>query len=847
MAFMGLNLGGGMALTGGISAGVLVGHVVADISKWTSGLAKATIHLKKFAAKMDQFLQKNAAAMSMLGRRAAVVGAAVTAGIGVMVKSYGNFERRMRRAAAVSDYTENQFIEMSKMAEKASIDLNISATQTADAFYYLGSAGLSVQEQMAAFPDVLNFAKAGVMDVGDAAENLVDVMKGAHVSFDETTRVTDILTAAFTSSNTTLAQLGEAMSLVTSIARDSHTPINQVAAAFGLMANAGIKGSRAGTALRRAFVNLMDPSSEMREVLNELNISVYDNEGRMKELADIMVETMEAIENVTESQRKHAIATVFGVRAITGIQAILSIGAEKYREYNRAMKESAGATQDVVNKQMKAFLEQVGTLNQEIARLARHLGKTLAPAVRNITDLLKPMVEGFTKWVDAHKELTTALIATAGAMGIATFGLGLLLMNLGSAALISTTLGTSFWALVGATSGVVLGIGAIVAAGVYLIARTGEIDKGTRDLKETFEGMDKQLKKSGEEWKKFMEIIGETKMGKSLDIRRKIIEDEIKIERDALEKYVKYVEGLSWYEKLLIADRLKNIKKFHETKLKLLEKMLLTVDKAGKKEVEKVKDTEKAKTQAALIEEERRMTIFELAWKHRQKLYEAETKELENLYGVVTDKWSDLDLRMAESMEKAMEDMEESMTTFFENTAMDANNWRDHLVSLLEDIRRAIARAFAERLVTQMMAAPFMKTLLGNVLGPAIGAGLGGAGAGAGAGAGTSIPSGLPEAAAAWTPPAGFQKGGIVNSPTLALLGEKGREAVIPLEGGRSVPVEFEGGQIQREPQSHVTFNMTVQAIDSMDTYRFLSRNRRRIASMIQQARIENHPLRRGM
>jgi len=176
MALEGMALGGGMSLTGGISVGTLVGHVVADISKWTGGLTKAAGHLKQFSLRMDTFLKKNTVAMRRIGMRAAVVGGAVVAGVGAMVKSYGEFERRMRRAAAVSEYTEEQFKSMSAMAEKMSVELNIAARQAADGFYYLGSAGLTIQEQMAAFPDTLRFAKAGVMEVGHAAEILVDIV-----------------------------------------------------------------------------------------------------------------------------------------------------------------------------------------------------------------------------------------------------------------------------------------------------------------------------------------------------------------------------------------------------------------------------------------------------------------------------------------------------------------------------------------------------------------------------------------------------------------------------------------------------------------------------------------------
>ena len=105
----------GMSLGGGTNIGTLVGHVVADISKWTGNLTKATTQLRTFSTNMDKFLKNNAVSMRRIGMRAALMGGAVAAGVGAMVKSYGEFERRMRRATAVSEVTDKQFVEMSDM------------------------------------------------------------------------------------------------------------------------------------------------------------------------------------------------------------------------------------------------------------------------------------------------------------------------------------------------------------------------------------------------------------------------------------------------------------------------------------------------------------------------------------------------------------------------------------------------------------------------------------------------------------------------------------------------------------------------------------------------------------
>lgn len=782
MAFEGIGLGGGMSLTGGISIGTLVGHVVADISKWTGGLDKAAGHLKLFSLRMDKFLQKNAVAMRRIGMRAAIVGGAVVAGVGAMVKSYGDFERRMRRAAAVSEYTEKQFEEMSAMAERMSVELNIAARQAADGFYFLGSAGLIVQEQMAAFPGVLKFAKAGVMEVGHAAEITVDIVKGMGATFDEVTEMTDILTAAFTSANLTLSHLGESTSLVASIAKDSHTPLNQVAAAFGLMANAGIKGSRAGTALRRAFVNLMDPSKEMRQEMNNWGLEVYDATGKMKPFVDIVIELSKAFEGAGEEQRKHAMATIFGVRAITGMQAIFALGTEGLKDYAEAIKDAGGATQDVVDKQMKAFLEQVGRVTQRIKLLARHLGRTLAPAVRSFADWVGPLIDDMVKWVDTHEVLTTAIVATTTAMGVMLLVSGTLTLGLAGLAIAAGALGVSVIGLGVAVTAVTLGVGALVGAFTYLVIEMIKTKKQMRELKRELD-----LKEEIKSLRDFTTMINEAfvvgpgPLADLLDkllLLKKRLEDVrlamgkamvatkaelTKILKDAGYEIERGVLGIPPTTTALRIQVLSILKKAKE-------RMLTEVDEAtaaAQEMMDKRTDVIKAGVQ-------KEITIFQEAWRLRQRARSEEYEDWLRTTHNIAAAWTELDFVMVETTREAIDDMQDAMVTFFTDTLMEAKSWKDHFISFLREIQRAMVRTFATQLAEQIMGTAVVSSIMGGLF--------------KGVRKTPASPNlaALAEKSQAWLSevPA-MQAGGIVTRPTLAMLGERGREAVIPLSGAQ--------------------------------------------------------------
>ena len=781
-------IGGSLSISGGISVGSIVGHVVADISKWTGGLTTAANQIGGFTLKVDKFLENNAAAFRKMGIRMAATGIIITTAIGGMTKQYGNFEQRMRRAAAVSQYTEGQFKQMSDMAEKMSVKLNISATQAADAFYYLGSAGLSINEQMAAFPTVLSYAKAGVMEISDAAENLVDVMKGTGTSFDETTRVADILTKAITSSNATTSQLSESMGLVASIASDSNTPINEVAAAFGLMANAGVKGTNAGTALRRAFVNLSDPSTEMRQVMDSIGISAYDASGNMKSLAEVMVQVMEATEGSSQEVRKHAIATIFGTRAITGIQAILNVGAKGWRDYYESLKNSSGAMQEVVDKQMKSMNEQVGTLTQEIAKLSRHIGGTFVPTIRGLTEDFKPMIAGVTVWVDAHKSLVAAITSTLFSMGSLLVVGGLTLSMLGNMALIATGLGIGFTTLVVTLGTTTMAVTALVGALAFCVTKSMTLKKKFAELKSELNTGDEieQIQKLID---KFSDLEKEAPKLRGFATVFELWRNELERQNETIQKVLnmtrqemfKFMEENDMEISLMLGVKATPV--VREYLINILESNKAIIrKKIDESEAEALNSLKNIKNEYKNMETEY-MTVFEMAWNRREYMRNKEYEDWLRNNNLMKSEWSRSEYEMVVSTQEAMDTMESSMTEFFSNTMRDAKSWGDYLVSFMNSIAKAMTDMIAKQLTLNLMSSSWGNSIASSVFGIF------------GGGGNVSPALANTEGVGSTTVVPGFQTGGVITKPTFAALAEHGiPEAVIPLSEGRYIPVQMSGG-----------------------------------------------------
>jgi TP901 family phage tail tape measure protein len=783
------SVGGGMSVSGGISVGTLVGHVVADISGLTRGISKSTKLLQGFSVRMDDFLKRNATSMRRLGFRAAAVGAAVVAGVGAMVKTYGEFERRMRRATAVSDVSEEQFLEMSRMAEEASVRLNIAATRAADAFYYLGSAGLTATEQMEAFPAVATMSKAAVIEMNFSAEMMVDTIKAYQKSFKETTNITDIFTEAVTSSNMTFSHLGETLALVAAIGRRTNNTIADLTAMIGLMANTGIKGSRAGTSLRRALLNLAAPSNEVRVELAKWGVEVYDAEKKMKPFTQIIGEFGDALKNATEEQKNLAFKTLFGVRAITGQLAIFDLGVEKVQAYVDQLNNAGGASERVAKKQMKAFMEQVGRVGQEIKRLARHIGMSLAPAISNLADDLKPVIDGMTEWVDANEELVTAITATAASMGAMALVGGTLTIGLAGLAIAAGGLGVTVVGLGTAIAAVTLGIGALVGVVVYVVARIMKMRKEVARLKTELD-----LKDEISELKAYITTLDAAVTGPGpLNVLvgrltaitgglEELHDNAMRVmtatRKELLQMYKEF--DLAVPEGLLgIPKATSVLREYLLHQIEFSRDMLAEMVRAAKDEAGELR---KGMTKTVKEETEKQMTIFRVASEERRRERTDEYNDWRIATSAWAGEWTEAQYEMIQDLKGALEEGESALSDFFHSGITGAETWGDALKALFRDVFSAFTRMISDMIAKQMMLyaiEPGIAALWGGI-----------SGAITGAFGAKPITAATPTQVQLATVP--HQLGGVFDRPHLATIGEV-PEAVVPLSGGRNIPVEMRG------------------------------------------------------
>ena len=323
------------------------------------------------AAKQVENFQKNTnSTMSAVGKVMTSSGKAMTkmvtlpiVGMGVAAaKVGGDFEEQMSRVKAISGATGKSFDLLRQQAIDLGAKTAFSAKESAAGMENLASAGFDANEIMKAMPGLLDLAAVSGGDVALASENAATALRGFGLDASQAGHVADVFARAAADTNAEVADMGEAMKYIAPVANAMGLSIEEVAAAIGIMSDAGIKGSQAGTSLRGALSRLAKPTKPMIGVMNDLGISFYDAEGKMKPLKEQIGMLKEAFKGLTPEEQQHALVTLYGQEALSGMMALIDKGPEKLGTLTKSLKDSDGAADKMartMQDNMNSSLEQM--------------------------------------------------------------------------------------------------------------------------------------------------------------------------------------------------------------------------------------------------------------------------------------------------------------------------------------------------------------------------------------------------------------------------------------------------------------------------------------------------------
>ena len=384
-----------------------VGYVEARLN--TDRLKQDTQEMERtLGQRLQATGQKMQATGRTLSRR---VTAPIVAMGGAIVATSVNFETSMNRVGALTGAVGDDFEKLDRRAQELGRTTQFSASQAADGMGFLAQAGLDTTEIYDAMPGVLNLAAAGQLELAEAADIASNIMSGMNLEVSDLDNIMDVMAVTASSANTDVRQLGDAMVYAAPVAAGAGVELEEVAAAIGLMGDAGIQGSMAGTSLRMAISQLINPSGAAAAVIERLGINTHDAEGNMLPLVDIMGQMEDAGADAGDMME------MFGQRAGPAMTALLGIGSDALAEFTGELQDSGGAAAEMADRQMEGIPGALARMRSAFEGAAIAIGRSgLVSMVANIAE----SIAGFLQKVsEANPMLLRLGLMMAGAAAAA--------------------------------------------------------------------------------------------------------------------------------------------------------------------------------------------------------------------------------------------------------------------------------------------------------------------------------------------------------------------------------------------------------------------------------------------
>ena len=371
-----------------------------------------------------------------VGKKTSVASAAVTAMGGVAVKTAADFESSMSQVQATMGITSdsmsnlngksvNTMDALSDLAKEMGSKTAFSASECAEALNYLALAGYNTQEMADTLPTVLNLAAAGNIDLASASDMVTDAMSALGMETADADKMVDQMAKTASTTNTSVGQLGEGILTIGATAKTVKGGTAELNTALGILANNGIKGAEGGTHLRNVILSLQSPTDVAAKSLKELGVSVFDSEGNMRSLNDILGDLNKSMDGMTSEEKSNIISKIFNKTDLSSVNALLANTGETWDGLQSAIENSGGAAQKMADTQLDNLNGQLTILKSAVEGFAISIGEALMPMIKNIVAKL----QSFVDWLNNLDEGTRLVIVK---IGLFVAALGPMLVILGT-------------------------------------------------------------------------------------------------------------------------------------------------------------------------------------------------------------------------------------------------------------------------------------------------------------------------------------------------------------------------------------------------------------------------------
>ena len=418
--------------------------------------------------------------ISSVGQKLLPVTGVVT-GLGTAaVKTAADFDSAMSRVAAVSGATGSDFDKLRDKAREMGAKTKFSATEAADAMNYMAMAGWKTEDMLSGIEGVMYLAAASGEDLATTSDIVTDALTAFGLTAGDSGHFADVLAAASSNANTNVSMMGETFKYCAPVAGALGFSVEDTAEAIGLMGNAGIKASQAGTSMRSIMTNLTGDVKLSGAAIGDVTIATTNADGSMRSLSAILADCRGAFAGMTEAEKANNAEALVGKNAMSGFLALMNAAPEDIAKVSGAVNNCKDAAKNMADTMQDNLEGQLTILKSQLQELAISFGDLLMPAVRSIVSGLQGMVDVLNAMPDGVKRVIMIVALLAAALGPVLIIIGKTLSAIGTIMTWAPKLAGAISAVKGAFAAlsatmmanpiaiVIAAIAALVAAFIYL-------------------------------------------------------------------------------------------------------------------------------------------------------------------------------------------------------------------------------------------------------------------------------------------------------------------------------------------------------------------------------------------
>lgn len=403
-------------------AGLDTKNLSTESDRLTSELEELRVEQSKLNAETENFGGVGSNAFAAVGD--ALISAGINKALNELKDDYveciklsSEYQATMSTVEALSGASQDDMSQLSALAKELGATTKFTATESAEAMTYMAMAGWDASQMMSGMDGVMQLAAASGEDLAMVSDIVTDNLTAFGLAASDTARFSDVLAAAATNSNTSVSVMGETFKSSAAIAGALGYSIEDVAVAVGLMANSGVKGSIAGTALKNMFNGLLEGATLTSEAFGEVEYTTINADGTLKSFSDTIDDLRGYFEQMTEAERVNNAVALAGERGYNGLLAILNATDADYQKLTESINNSAGAAQRMADIKLDNLQGQLTLLNSAADAVKTTVGEAYQNEFQGLAKIGTEILTEVNEFLTAHPQVLRFFIALTAEVG----------------------------------------------------------------------------------------------------------------------------------------------------------------------------------------------------------------------------------------------------------------------------------------------------------------------------------------------------------------------------------------------------------------------------------------------